>query len=196
MNSGGGLTRTLNELEESGFITRYIPYKKRTRDSFYRLSDFYTSFYHRFISEQSKSDPGFWINSLDSPRYRAWSGYAFEQICLEHLPQIKKSLGIEGVYSESGSWRGESDNTRTQIDLLIDRRDRVINICEIKFAETPFRITKSYYSQLQDKLRIFREATGTRKALFLTMITTYGLVSNEYASNVQMSLQMDALFSK
>lgn len=165
--------------------------------NFYRLSDFYTSFYHRFIGERTSLDPGFWIAMIDSPARRAWSGYAFEQICLEHVQQLKVAMGIEGVYTESGTWRGGgSDDGRAQIDLLIDRRDRVIKVCEIKFAEGPYKINKAHYDKLQDKLRIFREVNRTRKALFLTMITAYGLVSNEYASNIQVSLTMDALFSK
>ncbi len=131
-----------------------------------------------------------------SPRWYAWSGYAFEYICRYHIEQIKKALGIAGVYTEVSAWRSQKSDDGAQIDLVIDRNDRVINICEMKFSIEPFAITKDYADKLQNKISVFRSETGTKKTLFLTLITANGLLSNEYSRRlVTVSLDLDALFS-
>ncbi|MGB0838543.1 MAG: AAA family ATPase [Chitinophagales bacterium] len=198
LSSNGQTTKLLNELEESGFIRKYIPFQKKKRNSLYQLIDFYTLFYLRFIQKANPYDQNIWINSLETSSYRAWSGYAYEQICLYHIQQIKEALGIAGIYTQTFSWRSTSKNPKqkgAQIDLLIDRRDHVINLCEVKFSIAPFVITKSYAAQLQQKISIFKAETGTNKAIYLTMISTYGVTQNTYAMNlVRNNLTMDALF--
>lgn len=197
LSKGGGTTRLLDELEKSGFIRKYMPFKKKKRNSLYQLIDFYTLFYLRFIKDSNPYDQNNWVNAIDSPSYRAWSGYAFEQVCLYHLQQIKEALSIAGVISHSSSWRSKTAKGKkgAQIDLVIDRRDQVINLCEMKFSIAPFVITKAYASQLQQKISTFRTETQTKKAIYLTMITTYGLKENSYAVNlVQNSLEMEVLF--
>lgn len=187
---GGGLTRILKELEESNFIRRYKAFGKKERESLYQLVDFYSLFYLRFIKKADEDDENFWINSLETPAFYAWAGYAFEMACLHHLPQIKKALGISGVQTSVSAWH----SPEAQIDLLIDRKDQVINVCEMKFSISPFVIDKKYSESLRNKLGYFRQATGTRKALFLTMITTYGVERNKYSGLVQNSLEMGVLF--
>ena len=195
MSNGGGLTRLLNELEISGFIRRYVPFERKQRNSLYQLTDFYTLFYLRFIHEENTYDENNWINAIDHPSYRAWSGYAFEQVCLYHLQQIKEALSIGGVMTKTSSWKSKVSEKGAQIDLVIDRRDRVVNLCEMKFSSGPFTITKAYAEQLQHKISTFRAESNTKKAVYLTMITTYGLEKNAYAINlVQNSLVMDVLF--
>ncbi len=195
LSTGGGITRILKELEESNFIRRYISYGKKERDSLYQLTDFYSLFYLRFITKTSILDENVWINGLDSPEQRAWSGYAFEQVCLAHIREIKQALGISGVQTATSSWIKTGMGSRTQIDLVIDRRDHVINICEMKFSINDFTIDKKYADELRNKVGVFKEETKTRKAVFLTMITTFGLNKNSYSmSLIQKDLTMDVLF--
>ncbi len=193
--SGGTASKYMLELEQSGFINRYVPFGKKAKDAIYRLADFYTSFYLRFIADNTNYEQGVWLHAIDHPRQRAWAGLAFEHICLAHIPQIKKALGISGILSQSSTWRDKGDQKGAQVDLVIDRRDHVINLCEMKYALGPYEITKSYAAQLRNKAFVFREQTGTRKSLFTTMITTYGLKVNKYSrAVVQSDLTMDALF--
>lgn len=193
--NAGSTTRILKELEESGFIRKYQSFGKKEKSSLYQLSDFYSLFYIKFIRGNHSLNENSWINGLDSPQQRAWSGYAFEQVCLAHLAQLKQALGISGVQSNSSSWVNTGSGNKRQIDLVIDRRDGVINLCEMKFSIKPFSIDKNYHAELQDKIETFRAATQTTKALFLTMITTFGLTRNEYSNSlVQNSLTMDNLF--
>ncbi len=190
--NSGNTTLLLKELEESGFIRKYHPFGKKNRNSLYQLADFYSFFYLKFIHSNPASGKHQWITSLDHPRQRAWAGYAFEQVCLAHLDQIKQALGIAGVQTNVSSWTGNS----AQIDLVIDRRDRVINLCEMKFSLGAFTISKAYAQQLRNKINAFRENTGTRKPLFLTMITSFGVKKNEYALTLlQNELTMDVLFT-
>ena len=138
-----------------------------------------------------------WINQLDSPQKRSWSGRAFEQVCLEHIVEIKKALGVAAIQSTTRSWISRDKDHGAQVDLVIDRRDRVINLCEMKFYIHPITITKGYAEDLSEKTRVFKEQTKTTKAIYLTMITTFGLVSNAYASSmVKNSFDMDILFEQ
>lgn len=195
LKSGGTLTKTLTELEESGFVSTYAPFNKKSRDRLYRLSDFYSMFYLRFIRENTSYDQDFWLTTIDNPAHRAWAGYTFEQVCLEHVPQIKRALGISGVLSKTSSWQSSDADTGAQIDLVIDRRDRSINLCEVKYSINPFKITKAYDKVLRNKVGAFQAETKTRKTLYLTMITTFGLAQNEYAhSMARNQLTMDDLF--
>jgi uncharacterized protein len=194
--NNGNTTKILKELEESDFIRRYNTFGKNSRNALYQLTDFYSLFYLKFVKSNSVLDPDFWLSSLDNPEVRAWSGYAFEQICLWHLPAIKKALGISGIQTVSSAWLGSYDNQKAQIDLVIDRRDHVITICEMKFSINPFIIEKKYADDLRTKIAIFKQSTGTSKAIFLTFVTTFGLVQNEHSmSLVQNSLTMDVLFT-
>ncbi len=198
-NSGlpnaGSTTRLIDELELSGFIRKYTPFNKKKRNSLYQLVDFYSHFYLKFIEGTQKLAENNWMNFQDTPKYRAWSGYAYEQVCMYHISQIKEALGISGVFTTVSSWRSQTSETGAQIDLIIDRRDQVINVCEIKFSINPFTITKKYAAELRNKIGAFKEETGTRKTVFLTMITTYGLNQNMYSTGlIQNELKMDDLF--
>lgn len=193
--NAGSTTRILNELEESGFIRKYTSFGKKEKGSLYQLSDFYSLFYIKFIRGNHALNENSWINGLNTPQQKAWSGYAFEQVCFAHLPEIKRALGISGVQTSSSSWINMGEGNKRQIDLVIDRKDDVINICEMKFSISLFTIDKKYQEELQDKIDTFRMATRTNKAIFLTMITTFGIVKNMNANSmVQNSLTMDDLF--
>ena len=195
MPNAGSTSRILKELEESGFIRRYISFGKKEKNALYQLSDFYSSFYIKFIRHNHRLNENLWINGLDTPEQRAWSGYAFEQVCLAHLPEIKQALGITGVETNSSSWINTGEGKKRQIELIIYRKDVTINLCEMKFSIKPFVIDKKYHTELRDKIEVFRSATKTTKSIFLTMITTFGVARNEYSNDlVRNNLTMDDLF--
>ena len=133
---------------------------------------------------------------MDNPVHRAWQGFTFEQVCLSHIEQIKKALGIHGILSREATWKGKNEEKAAQIDLLIDRRDQVINICEAKFSVDKYVITKEYSEKLRSKISIFKEVTKTKKSVFMTMITTYGVERNKYSTSIiQNEITMNDLFS-
>ena len=182
LTTGGTTSRLFEELEQSGFISLYIPFEKTLRDGIYKLSDEYSLFYLKFIDRARATGAGTWHKMAAGQSYNSWSGYAFEAICQKHLQQIKEALGIGAVYTEASGWRynPKEGETGTQIDLLLDRRDHCINICEMKFSGQPFVIDKKYAAELDSKVKVFREQTKTKKTIFTTMITTYGTRQNTY----------------
>ena len=189
LTDGGGLSRILNDLEQSNFIRKYKIFGKK--EYVYQLIDQYSLFYLRFIKHVDKTDDLFWTNKIDTPAFYAWAGNAFEKACLLHIPQIKAALGISGIQTTVSTWQADD----AQIDLVIDRKDHVINICEIKFSMHKFSIDKKYADVLSRKLSSFKEKTKTKKALFLTMITSYGAANKNYWGMVQNHLQMNDLFA-
>jgi AAA+ ATPase superfamily predicted ATPase len=196
-SSGGGATQVLEELVESGFITPYVPFDRKVKDSIYKLTDEYSLFYSKFIEPARSFDKDAWQRISDTPSWRSWSGHAFESICMKHVLSIKRALGIEAVYTEVSAWRyaGKGETGGAQIDLLIDRQDRCINLCEIKFVNGEFVIDKKYAGELDNKVRVFREQTATRKTIFPTLITTYGTRKNDhYTGRVQAEVVMENFF--
>ncbi len=195
MSSGGTLTKVLADLEESGFITSNVALDSKQKNIIYRLSDFYTAFYFKFLKSGKYDGKDIWINMIDNPVQRTWQGFAFEQVCIDHIWQIKKALGISGVQSVNASWKGGTSEKSAQIDLLIDRRDQVINLCECKFSLDTFSIDKDYSEKLRSKIATFKAVTKTKKSVFLTLITTYGVEKNKYANLlVQNEVLMNDLF--
>ncbi len=197
ISNGGGLTKTLEELNYSGFITEYTPFGRVKREVLFRLTDEYSLFYLKFIENMQKEGEGIWQSFQQSATYKAWSGYAFESICLKHLQQIKKALGISGIFATSSSFyhKGADGMAGCQIDLLIDRDDNVINLCEIKWSASGFIITKSYAAELRQKVALFQHYSGTKKQIFLTLITTFGLIKSEHNLGlVDKELLLDNLF--
>ncbi len=198
LTSGGYTTQLLNELKESGFITPYIPFGKTSKDSIYKLTDEYSLFYIKFIENSRARGQGTWLMFSTGASWKSWSGIAYESICMKHIDQLKDAIGIKNVYSEVSVWRYQprsANEQGVQIDLLIDRADRCINLCEMKFASEPFEITKPYAKELDNKLKVFQEHTKTKKALFITMVTTYGVKNAKaYPALIQKTITMDALF--
>lgn len=191
---GGSLTRVLDELEQCEFIRSYRGFKKNERSKMYQLTDFFSLFYFKFMKNQKNADEAYWTHIINTPTYNTWSGYAFEQVCFAHISQIKKTLGISGILTNTSSWNSVSSEHGAQIDMIIERADKVINICEIKFASEPYSISKSYDMELRHKMATFREETKTKKTLHLTMITPFGLHRNAYAGIAQSEAKMDDLF--
>ncbi|MEM9886745.1 MAG: ATP-binding protein [Bacteroidota bacterium] len=196
LSTGGRITQVLSELSESGFITAYSSYGKKTKEKIYRLTDEYSFFYLRFI-EKNELDQDTWMTLSQTQAYKIWCGYAFENICLKHIPQIKKALEIGGVYAKTSSFykKGNQEATGAQIDLLIDRNDHIINLVEAKFHNVAFTISKGYAQKLREKVRIFQESTQTNKQVFLTMITTFGLSQNKHSIGlIQSELDLNIFF--
>ena len=192
---GGTTTKVLDELAQSGFIKKYLPFGKGKRDALYQLIDPFTLFYMSFVKDTMAEGEGAWLAQLDNPKWQAWSGYAFEFLCRYHVKNIKKHLGIGSVYAEISNWRSQAKSGGAQIDMLIDRKDRVINLCEMKFSTKPFTITKAYADNLRHKMMVFKQETNTLKTLFLTIIAAHGLTENQYSQQlVQDALDMNALF--
>ena len=194
--SGGRLTKVLDNLERCDFIERYARYKSSVRNTLYRICDPYTLFYFKFLDKNNTKDEHWWTNNMHSHSVEAWEGFSFETICMLHLEQIKKKLGIGGISTNASAWRvlGDKSGKGTQIDLLIDRSDRVINLCEMKFSEAPYSISKDYEEKLRNRMAIFKATTGTRKSLVTTMITTYGIIRGIHSGVVQSEVTMEDLF--
>lgn len=199
LHDNGNLTTILDNLADSEFIRPYNYYGKKKQDTVYQLTDFYTMFYFSHIKDNYGRDAHFWTNSTDNPSRRAWAGYTFEQLCLYHIEQIRRKIGISAVQCNVSAWfhkpEGEEKTRGAQIDLLIDRRDRVTNVCEMKYSINDFVIDKNYADQLRNKMETFRRESGTRNALHLTMVTTYGVKPNMYSNMVQSEVTLDDLFT-
>lgn len=194
LTNNGAASKVLEELECCGFIRHYVPFGKNKYDALYQLTDFYTLFYYAFIEQNKYRDEHFWSNTYDSGVHAAWSGYAFEMLCLAHITKMKEALGISGIQSLASSWIGKFENQGAQIDLLIDRRDQTINVCEMKFAADEYEIAKKEEETLRRKLSIFRQATKTKKSLMLTLVTTYGLKQNPHSGIIQKVITLDQLY--
>ena len=191
---GGNLTNTLKELEQCGFIEKYTDFTKQKNAAYYRLVDPFSLFWLRYVDNNNTKDEYYWTNLIDDGGRRAWAGYAFEMICLHHIPQIKNKLGISGISTQVFSWRSKNHRPNAQIDLLISRRDGVVNLCEMKFTLHPYTITSQYAQQLLNKQMAFKSETNVRSALHLTMVTTYGLTKQGHWTAAQSEVTLDDLF--
>jgi hypothetical protein len=198
--TGGSLTTILAELETTGFILQTLPFGKTSRDSVYRLVDEYSLFYLRWVDgkRSTTSEAGEWLRDRLTPAGQAWGGYAFENTCLTHVSCLKRALGIGGVQTQHSTWSYRPADTHehgAQIDLLIDRKDGVINLCEMKFGDTAYEISKKYAGELRTKEEVFRRVTGTRKTVFVTIVSPYGIKPNQHSQAlVQGVVTADDLF--
>ena len=184
----------LKNLKNSQFVRVYNTFGYNEKKVVYQLADYFTLFYLRFLKGRQNPDEHFWTHYLDNPAKHVWAGQTFEQVCKDHIAQVKKAIGISALLTDISSWQGDSESGKAQIDLVIDRRDRITNICEIKFSTSEFAIDKEYGDNLKKKMEVFREATRTHKALQLVMITTYGVRPNACSGIVHSQVRMDDLF--
>ena len=195
--SSGELSKKLKELENCGFIRIYAPYGYKQRNQIYQLIDNYTLFYYQFLKNNT-FDENEWENLSNTPIVTAWSGIAFERVCLEHVPQIKAALGISGVHTEVSTWQcapaPDEGIYGSQIDLLIVRKDQVINLCEMKYSESGYIVSAEFNRDQNRKISDFRKKTGTRYAIHSTLITTYETVRNQYSGELQAIITAEDLF--
>ena len=192
--AGGGLSKILDELIASGFVREYLAFGKKKRDRLYQLIDPFTLFCLRFGSKRGAYSVDFWLRFCTTPAHAAWAGYAFEILCLLHIPQIRRALGISGVLTGIYSWKSKSYEPGAQIDLVIERGDQVINLCEMKYSSSEYTIDKAYDMSLRNKKSAFLAETRTRKAAQTTIITTYGLRKNAYQAGIPFEVRLDDLF--
>ncbi len=201
LKEGGKLTEVLANLLKCDFIRKYSAIGKSEREAQYQLTDMFSLFHIRFVAKSNGQDEHFWSNLRGDGSRVAWSGYAFEQICLHHIPQLKRALGIFGILSNVCSWAClpfvDSTGIRWkggQIDLLIDRNDGAINVCEMKYADEEYVISAEYEQRLQERASLFRQVTKTKKTLLCTFVTTYGVKKNMHSGIVQSEVKIDDLF--
>lgn len=199
---GGQLTKRLEDLEAAGFIVSRLPFNQ-TRGYIFAICDEFTYFYHTWVKRQKsklKQQAGndYWHNMTNTPAYNSWQGYAFEKVCYKHLKQLKAHLRIQTA-AFATPWRLQAKpntaNNGAEIDLLFDRQDNAITICEVKYSSKPYLINKSYAKNLLNKKQVFISATKTKKEVFMAMITNSGLVDNLYADDIiDVSADINALF--
>jgi hypothetical protein len=203
--NNGNLSTLLNELEMCEFIRSYVPFQKKGKDKLYQLIDQYSLFYLQFIKGNSSFSKDYWMKKIATPEYVTWSGYAFEVVCLHHIDQIVSGLGISGTINTPCSWTYhptgnakdcDDDDMKigAQIDLLIDRNDKTITVCEMKYSGGEYEIDKSYDSRVQTRLRTFKKVTRTSKSLSIAYVTPQGLHSNMYSRKVQNQITCNDLF--
>jgi AAA+ ATPase superfamily predicted ATPase len=196
---GGKLSTVLKDLEHCAFIRRYNQPDKNAKECIYQLVDFYTLFHFTMIAENRRRDPNFWSKNVGSSMYATWSGLAFERVCLAHIPEIKCALSIGGVTTNEYSWivRQTADRPGAQIDLLLDRSDQTINLCEIKYTTAgSYTLTEAEATRILVRRERFIQETATTKAIHLTLISPYGLTRNAHSDIFQSVVTADGLFSQ
>lgn len=199
VDDNGALTKALEVLEQCGFIRIYNEPRKRKKNSIHQLVDSFTLFHFRFLDGKGRIDPDLWTTTSDSHSMAVWRGIAFERVCLLHFEQIRHALGIAGVHVNAYAWSHRPDDIcreGAQIDLVIDRSDRVVNVCEMKFSRQQFAIEKEYEENLRRKLSVFRMVEKIKGAIHLTFITAAGLLHNAYWNSVQSEVTLDDLFKE
>lgn len=202
LTNNGRFSEILTELEQCGFIREYYPFgadhlrlnKKASSSSLFQLVDFYTIFYFDFIASNGFKDEHYWSSQLNTSLHSTWAGLAFERLCLHHIKQLKSALGIASVLTHESVWRS-NNNGGAQIDLLIDRADNTVNVCEMKYTKEEYSIDNEEHQKLQNRLNVFLSESKTKKTPLLTMITNKGLTENSYSGHVQVSVTLNELFN-
>lgn len=197
IQNNGLLTRVLADLESCGFIRRYNYQGIKHSTAIFKLIDNYTLFYYQFLRHQSGKDSQYWSHHTNTPVRNAWAGLAFERVCFEHISQIKQALGIAGVSTQVCSWRVKDDpvyGEGAQIDMVMERADQIINLCEMKFSSIEYAIDKSDDDNLRHKAARFSRSRRTHKAVQVVLITPFGIKSNKYQYSVQNVITAEDLF--
>jgi uncharacterized protein len=195
--NGGSFVRVVEQLIDCGFVKALMPFGKKTKDTVFRIIDFYSIFYIKFIRDNVSDRTNVWQNLSNSATYQSWMGYAFENICLTHLKFIHETLGINGIYTQVSSFNFKGNDTLPgiQIDLIIDRNDGIINLCEAKFTNKEFVLTKEYTATLRRKRTVFQEITKTKKMVTTTLLTTYSAMQNAYYNEeIHTEVSLEKLF--
>ena len=194
VSNGGTLSQNLRALLASDFIIKYVPFGESKKNVHYKLVDAFCMFFLKFVDKYNALNESFWLDNITSPQIVIWRGFAFENLCFQHIKQIKAALGIAGVSSSQSSWTKHASDTGTQIDMLIERKDNVINLCEMKFYSGEFIVNKDYYKNMLNKQTLLAEGISSKMAIHNTLITTYGLQYNEYSSIFVNVLTLENLF--
>jgi len=203
LSNSGRTSVVLQELEESGFVATLPEIGKKSREVHYYLNDEYTLFYLKWIEPEKGTllkgvEKEYWIKRQTHPDWKSWAGFSFESLCLKHITEIKRALHIAGVSTFSGYWKSSVNGKKeVEVDLVIDRADQCMNLCEIKFCGEEYSLTKSYAAELNRKKALFQEKTQTKKGLFTTLITPFGVKENiHFHSTIDHQLTLEALFKQ
>lgn len=198
---GGDLTTILKNLNSCDFIRMYTNPKTQEKGKIYQLTDMFTLFFLRFVKGSDGKDNHYWTNTIKTGKKNAWSGYAFEQVCLHHIDQIKNKLGITGILSNVFAWSEkayiDSDGNKWkggQIDLIIDRSDNVMNLCEMKYSQEEYIISGEYAGIVRDRISLFKKTVNNKKALRCTFVTTFGVKDNKYSGIVDNQIRLEDFF--
>ena len=197
--SSGNSTRVLTDLEQCGFVRKYQMFGNKSKGAFYQLIDAFTLFHLQFVRGNRDADPHFWTSSFGTSLHNAWAGLAFERLCLSHVDQIRNALGISGVKTSAAAWRhvpDEEHSTGAQVDLLIDRADNVINLCEMKYAAAAYELNARREAELRERRATFLAVTKTNKTVMTTLVTSSGLKRNRYCGAVQSEITLNDFFSE
>ncbi len=195
ITDGGPFNRTMNDLLACGFVITIAQYGRKKREERYLLNDEFSNFYHQFMRNSARYTQGIWLQIAQNQRFKIWMGYAYERLVLRHIPQLKRQLGISGVYTEIYNlYPSPKENLSIQVDLLLDRKDNVVNFCEIKHYDAPLKITKKFYESSLEKLAIFRQITPKKQVVY-TLITNQAIVQNEYSTSlIGQQVNLEELF--
>lgn len=191
---GAALSKILSDLEQCDFIFSYARYGNAKNNAIYRIKDFYTLFYYKYVNGIDTKDSLRWTHLSSTPQVSSWQGFSFELLCLLHLDEIKKALGIDRILNDASAWRSRQPEQNTQIDLVIERADHNINLCEMKFSSGMYAIDKGYEQKLRERMSIFLAETMTRCSTRITMVTTYGVLQNKHSGIVNDEVLLDDLF--
>lgn len=195
IQNSGDFSRQLKALIAGRFLLKYSFFGGSKREEYYKLIDPFCIFYLRFV-QPNLNRKAIWTNLSESASVTAWRGYAFENICWNHVSQIKSALGIAGVTTTESMWfrRGDDQTDGGQIDFIIERKDHIVHLCEMKFYSEPFRVNKEYHFTLVRRKNMLKELIRKREIVHNTLISTYGLVRNEYSDDFVHSITLDDLF--
>lgn len=195
ISDGGHLTKDLNALIASDFVIKYIPFGLPKKEDYYKLTDPFCLFYLHFVKKQTEENKHYWQQNSAQPGVAVWRGLAFENVCFNHIEQIKNALGISGVITSESAWTKKADDEEgMQIDLLISRKDNAVNMCEIKFYSDDFSVSKEYYRTIQRRIELLQTKLSPKISVYSTLITTYGLKRNEYSGAFIKTINFDDLF--
>lgn len=194
VSGGGTLSNALNSLIKSDFIVKYVPFGGSKREEYFRLTDSFCNFYLKFIEGERQLPKDFWISNITSQKLVSWRGIAFENVCFNHIAQIKRALGISGVSTNEFAWSKKDDNLGAQIDMIIERKDNIVNMCELKFYNDEFIVDKSYDKVIRNRISLLEKEISKKYSIHSTLITTFGLKYNEYSNDFTNVITIDDLF--
>lgn len=194
ISSSGTLSKQLENLEYCDIIRRYVTKiggRLKTNEAYYQLVDLFTLFHLTFSKKLTTED--YWEQRLNTPVLNSWQGLAFEHVCMVHIRQVRHALGLDKIAVEYYSWRS-STAPRAQVDMIIERADRLVNLCEIKYTQSEYTITSNEDLKVRNRTAAFVRETKTRNGILPTWITPFGLFHNEYSVSVQYQVTLDDLF--
>ena len=193
--NNGHLGNKLEDLVHCDLIRKNIVREKeiKSKDAIYQLCDFFSLFYLTFV-DRAEIETEYWSHHINTPAVNTWMGLAYERICMAHIPQIKRALRIDGISTLNYSWRSKTAKPAVQIDLIIERADKIVNVCEVKYSQDEYELDKEEYERINRRRNTFIKETGLRHASWLTMITTEGLAKGMYSGMIQSVVTLNDLF--